>query len=67
MYEVKKVYQPVRIGLVKGNKVELFNKNYFKSLSNCYLEWKLFRNGVCIKTEILKILIFSPEIVKKLI
>ena len=66
MYEVKKVYQPVRIALVKGNKVELFNKNYFKSLSNCYLEWKLFRNGVCIKTEILNNIDIQPRNSKKI-
>ena len=66
MYEVKKVYQPVRIDLVEGNKVELFNKNYFKSLSNCYLEWKLFRNGVCIKTEILKSIDIQPRNSKKI-
>lgn len=46
-YEVKKVYQNVSVtpkDITKGE-IEIFNKNYFVSLNNYNIGWKLYRNG----------------------
>ena len=47
-YEVKKVYQNVSVKAVdiQQGKIELFNKNYFKDLSDYQVQWSLFKDGV---------------------
>ena len=47
-YEVKKVYQYVGLKNI-GNEVEIFNKNYFKDLSDYDVEWFLFADGKSIE------------------
>lgn len=46
-YEVKKVYQNVAVKPVdlKAGKVEIFNKNYFKDLSDYKVLWSLYEDG----------------------
>ncbi len=46
-YEVKKVYQNIGVKAVdvKTGSFEIFNKNYFKSLSDYELEWSLWKDG----------------------
>jgi len=47
-YEVKKVYQNAGVKAVdmQQGKIELFNKNYFKDLSDYQVQWSLFKDGV---------------------
>ncbi|ATA89387.1 beta-galactosidase [Capnocytophaga stomatis] len=47
-YEVKKVYQYVGMKNL-GNEIEIFNKNYFKDLSDYEVEWFLFEDGKSIE------------------
>ncbi|ATA76010.1 glycoside hydrolase family 2 TIM barrel-domain containing protein [Capnocytophaga sp. H2931] len=47
-YEVKKVYQYVGMKNL-GNEIEIFNKNYFKDLSDYDVEWFLFEDGKSIE------------------
>ena len=46
-YEVKKVYQNVGVALVDSASglVEIFNKNYFTTLSNYDIQWSLWLDG----------------------
>lgn len=46
-FEVKKVYQNIGIKLLEPTKyeVELFNKYFFRTLDNYYLEWSLLEDG----------------------
>lgn len=46
-YEVKKVYQNVGISAkdIKTGEIEIFNKNYFTSLSDYDIVWSLQKNG----------------------
>uniref|UniRef100_UPI0039A53CAC glycoside hydrolase family 2 TIM barrel-domain containing protein n=1 Tax=Ornithobacterium rhinotracheale TaxID=28251 RepID=UPI0039A53CAC len=43
-FEVKKVYQNIGVTR-KGNQLEIFNKNYFKDLSDYDVTWQLLENG----------------------
>lgn len=47
-YEVKKVYQHVGIEPVdlKSGKISIFNKYYFKNLSDYELRWSVWENGI---------------------
>ena len=47
-YEVKKVYQNVAVTAInmQAGKIELFNKNYFKDLSEYNARWSLYKDGV---------------------
>lgn len=47
-YEVKKIYQYVGLKNT-GNDIEIFNKNYFKDLSDYDAEWFLFEDGKSIE------------------
>ncbi|MFK8270786.1 glycoside hydrolase family 2 TIM barrel-domain containing protein [Capnocytophaga stomatis] len=47
-YEVKKVYQYVGLKNL-GEEIEIFNKNYFKDLSDYEVEWFLFEDGKSIE------------------
>ena len=46
-YEVKKVYQNIGVKWTDSasRKIEIFNKNYFASLSDYEIKWSLFENG----------------------
>ncbi len=46
-YEVKKVYQNIGVKAqdIKKGKFEIFNKYYFKSLSDYDLKWSIWENG----------------------
>ena len=46
-YEVKKVYQNVGVKMadVRSGKIEIFNKNYFTSLSDYDIVWSLYKDG----------------------
>ncbi len=48
-YEVKKVYQYVGVKN-NGNEIEIFNKNYFKDLSDYDAEWFLYEDGKAIES-----------------
>jgi beta-galactosidase len=45
LYEVKKVYQPVRIEW-DGKVIKISNKYFFASLENTTLKWKILENGL---------------------
>ena len=47
MHEVKKVYQNIDISFVKSREksINIFNKNFFRDLSNYYLEWEILEKG----------------------
>jgi beta-galactosidase len=47
LYEVKKVYEPVKIKALdlKQGIFEICNKNFFKNLSELHIVWTLFENG----------------------
>ncbi|MGP2570359.1 glycoside hydrolase family 2 TIM barrel-domain containing protein [Ornithobacterium rhinotracheale] len=47
-FEVKKVYQNIAV-TQKGNQLEIFNKNYFRDLSDYDVVWSLYQNGVEVK------------------
>ena len=46
-YEVKKVYQHIGIKAIdiKAGTLEIFNKYYFKDLSDYELQWSMYENG----------------------
>lgn len=46
-YEVKKVYQNVGVRMLDAaqGKIEIFNKNYFRPLSDYQIVWSLWRDG----------------------
>ncbi|MDR0505657.1 MAG: DUF4981 domain-containing protein [Dysgonamonadaceae bacterium] len=46
-FEIKKVYQNIETRLTDANKynITIFNKNFFRNLSNYYLLWELLENG----------------------
>ena len=55
-YEIKKVYQNVTVSHKEGNTFEIFNKNYFKDLSDYNGAWLLYKDGKIVDTGS-----FSPE------
>lgn len=52
MHEVKKVYQNIDISFVKSSdrSINIFNKNFFRDLSNYYLEWEILEKGKVVRT-----------------
>ena len=50
-YEVKKVYQNIAVTPVdmKEGRIHIFNKNYFKPLTDYVVTWSLYKDGVCVK------------------
>ena len=47
LYEVKKVYQPVKFQLnPSGTILTVFNKNFFSSLKEMILKWTLLEDGI---------------------
>lgn len=51
-YEVKKVYQHIGVKAIdiSQGKIEIFNKYYFKDLSDYNLEWALYEDGKSVQT-----------------
>lgn len=51
-YEVKRVYQHIAVNTVdlKKGKFEVFNKYYFKDMSDLHLSWSLYADGEQVKT-----------------
>ncbi|MFT5764586.1 MAG: beta-galactosidase, partial [Saprospiraceae bacterium] len=51
LYEVKKVYAPVKFfSKDAGNgQFEIFNKNFFKDLSDLNIQWEILKDGILIK------------------
>lgn len=51
-WEVRKVYQNVGVKAIdlKEGKIEVFNKNYFLSLDAYVMHWKLYKDGIEIKS-----------------
>ena len=50
LYEVKKVYQPASFSFEsETNKLKIINKNFFKTIENSRLEWKLLSMGKIIQ------------------
>ncbi|MDO6721323.1 glycoside hydrolase family 2 TIM barrel-domain containing protein [Psychrosphaera sp. 1_MG-2023] len=49
-FEVKKVYQNIDIDWhdMEDEEIKVFNKNYFRDLSNRTLRWQLLENGVVV-------------------
>ena len=47
MYEVKKVYQNIDISFDKNRerRINISNKNFFRDLSNYYLDWEILEKG----------------------
>lgn len=54
LYEVKKVYQPVKFEYADG-KLSIFNKNFFADLRDMELHWKLLGNGKAENQGIIKL------------
>lgn len=48
MFEVGKVYQNVKLKMDEASRgiIEIKNGNYFRDISNYYLEWKVIENGI---------------------
>jgi len=62
LFEVKKVYQPVKIEWVDSTQsIILTNKNFFAPLEDIRLEWKLLRNGVENQQGTIENIKISPE------
>ena len=66
MHEVKKVYQNIDISFVKSSEksINIFNKNFFRDLSNYYLEWEILEKGKIIGTGSLKDINVNPRVNK---
>ena len=63
MHEVKKVYQNIDISFVKSREkgINIFNKNFFRDLSNYYLEWEILEKGKIIRTGSLRDINVNPR------
>ena len=63
MHEVKKVYQNIDLSFSKSSdrSINIFNKNFFRDLSNYYLEWEILEKGKVVKTGILKDINVNPR------
>ena len=63
MHEVKKVYQNIDISFVKSSEgsINIFNKNFFRDLSNYYLEWEIIEKGKIIRTGKLRDINVNPR------
>lgn len=62
-YEVKKVYQHISVralDVAKGD-FEIFNKYYFKDLSDYQVRWSLYENGKEVKDGILSVGQIAPR------
>ncbi len=62
-YEVKKVYQNVAVSPIDlhEGKVKVFNKNYFKSLSDYVVAWELLQDGVTVQEGVLNEVDLGPR------
>ncbi|MDD3036557.1 glycoside hydrolase family 2 TIM barrel-domain containing protein [Bacteroides sp.] len=62
-YEVKKVYQNVGVRPIdlKKGMIEIFNKNYFTSLSDYELVWMLYKDGKLVKSNSFKTLLQNVD------
>ncbi|WP_286590684.1 glycoside hydrolase family 2 TIM barrel-domain containing protein [Sphingobacterium sp. N143] len=49
-YEVKKVYQNIGVKAmdIQHGKIEIFNKSYFKDLTDYRVQWTLFKDGLAV-------------------
>ena len=45
-WEMKKVYQNIHTRWTGNNTVEIYNKNFFKNLSDVKMEWEIIANGI---------------------
>ena len=63
MHEVKKVYQNIDLSFSKSidKSINIFNKNFFRDLSNYYLEWEILEKGKVVKTGSLKDINVNPR------
>jgi len=63
MHEVKKVYQNIDVSFVKNSdrSINIFNKNFFRDLSNYYLEWEILEKGKVVRTGSLKDINVNPR------
>jgi len=63
IWEVKKVYQTVKIEAIdlKKLKLRLFNKNFFTNLNYCYLEWEIKTEGKTIDNGLINDLNIDPR------
>lgn len=48
LFEVKKVYQPIRFDWQAGGPLQIFNKWFFQPLGNQQLRWTLQKDGVTV-------------------
>lgn len=62
-YEVKKVYQHIGVKAldVEKGSFEIFNKYYFKDLSDYQVRWSLYENGIEVKDGLLAIGQVAPR------
>ena len=44
-YEIQYFYQNIWSELKEPNRLEIYNENFFRDLSNCQMHWELYRNG----------------------
>ncbi|MEM7106120.1 MAG: glycoside hydrolase family 2 TIM barrel-domain containing protein [Bacteroidota bacterium] len=63
LYEVKKVYQPVKFSALDlgRREFEVFNKNFFKNLDDLNIHWTLLKNGSEIANGSLGVLHVGPQ------
>lgn len=62
-HEVRKLYQSIWTSasdLEKG-KIEVYNENFFKNLSNYFLEWELLCDGISVKQGVVSELSVEPQ------
>ncbi len=65
LFEVKKVYQPVRfVWHSEEQLLEIINKNFFATLDNFRLEWKVLEDGIEIQNGIIDTLHIGPQELK---
>lgn len=68
LYEVKKVYQPIKFEWDnQTNTLSLTNKNFFSDLKDIHIEWSLLENGLPIQNGIISELRTKPQSIQKFI
>lgn len=63
LFEVKKVYEPVKFKAIdlKKRQFEVYNKNFFKNLTDLNINWSLLENGVEVANGSLGTIAVSPQ------
>lgn len=60
-FEIQHVYQNIKTRLTDDNKIEVFNKNFFKDLSDYDVTWQLRCNGKEVESGVLDLPAVGPR------